>query len=158
MAQQLLALVTVNFWSCQSVLRPPCLSRDSVRVHTCEESRATGGLASPRLHRLTSPQNSATVGRRPTGGVPLVHPPLLFTASSSSLSSFKSPLWNETDRQSDSSSVKRRRGSPVLSYLWTETLWAAPCHWEGTSTTKTRAFHKVLLISTAARGRHLWKK
>lgn len=40
------------FWSCQSVLRPPCLRRDSVRVHTCEESRATDGLA-----RLASPRH-----------------------------------------------------------------------------------------------------
>lgn len=111
----------------------PCLCRDSVKVHTCEESGATDGLATelsrsnppgPRLLLVTflHPLSSLFLRSSPHSSSLLhVRPPTLQSVS----------RRDETDTESDCSVGL---GSPVL--LIYKTLGAAPRRWKGTSTTK----------------------
>lgn len=119
------------FWSCQSVLRPPCLCRDSVRVHTCEESRATDGLAcfaSPRrrtqLQWTAGPQLLAVIFLHPSGLSHICSSPPRYFYSSSVYRLFEPPLHCGADRQSNCASVKRRPGSSAL-LIYEQTL----CEW-----------------------------
>ena len=145
------------FWSCQSVLRPPCLRRDSVRVHTCEESRATDGLA-----RLASPRHRAELQyiHRPTttGGDFFLRPSSSsLHVSVCSLSACPllrlSPVTGQTDK---ATAPLLTVSLGVLCFLFMNGDFVS-----GTAPPrrqKTRAFYKVLLISTTATGRRLWKK
>lgn len=120
----------------------PCLCRDSVRVHTCEESRATDGLASLRL---TSPQNSVTANCRAHSYwwwlfcVPLARPTSALRLRFISVPLFThfvaSPsLWGRKTKQV--LLCKASAWELCASYLWTDTLWVAPRHREGTSMIK----------------------
>lgn len=134
----------------------PCLCRDSVKVHTCEESGATDGLATelsrsnppgPRLLLVTflHPLSSFFLRSSPHSSRLLcVRPPTLQSVSHR----------DGTDTEGDCSVGL---GSPVL--LIYKTLGVASRHRKRYLDDKRLVpFYNVLLISTAARGRHLWMK
>lgn len=139
MALQLLALVTVN-WPLSGAVKVfygPCLCRDSVRVHTCEESRATDGAS---LHLTTELGYSKPQAHDYwwwCSSVPLASP-LLFSSCvvrSFFCKDFFVSLLSQ-DRETKRLLLWWLSVWESCAYLWTETLRVAPRHLEGTSTTK----------------------